>query len=322
MTVSCVVVWEKAKLSRTDLSHFFFHASPTCCCTSDQPAIHVTVQAMARVWRDGQTRKVFIYRLLCTGTIEEKIYQRQISKQGLSGAVVDDKAGEASSSVAFSLDELRDLFTLRVDTTSETYDLLGRPDADGRSTKASAKSTALAVRGSAKKPSNQLSMDELMKWKHFEPPVTAEQVDDGFLHQCPAALFSCLFMNRTEPAALEAEELAALQAVATSDSESKATVEVGDGDAEASDAGDQIDTSKGEAAEADDVDMLACETEEQDHGRESDENAPGLSGKRRSRKLKRADSSSSDEEEVAASAKSELAAAAADDELDADLSSL
>ena len=36
---------------------------------------------MARVWRDGQKKEVFIYRLLTTGTIEEKIFQRQLVKQ-------------------------------------------------------------------------------------------------------------------------------------------------------------------------------------------------------------------------------------------------
>jgi hypothetical protein len=35
-------------------------------------------QAMARVWRDGQKKTVIIYRLLTTGTIEEKIFQRQV----------------------------------------------------------------------------------------------------------------------------------------------------------------------------------------------------------------------------------------------------
>jgi SNF2 family DNA or RNA helicase len=34
------------------------------------------LQAMARVWRDGQKRVVSIYRMLTTGTIEEKIFQR------------------------------------------------------------------------------------------------------------------------------------------------------------------------------------------------------------------------------------------------------
>lgn len=38
-------------------------------------------QAMARVWRDGQQKQCFIYRLLCTGTIEEKIFQRQAHKK-------------------------------------------------------------------------------------------------------------------------------------------------------------------------------------------------------------------------------------------------
>ena len=38
-------------------------------------------QAMARVWRDGQTQKVYLYRLLTTGTIEEKIFQRQLAKE-------------------------------------------------------------------------------------------------------------------------------------------------------------------------------------------------------------------------------------------------
>ena len=34
---------------------------------------------MARVWRDGQKKTVYVYRLLTTGTIEEKMYQRQVT---------------------------------------------------------------------------------------------------------------------------------------------------------------------------------------------------------------------------------------------------
>lgn len=37
-------------------------------------------QAMARIWRDGQTRPCTIYRLLTTGAIDEKMYQRQLMK--------------------------------------------------------------------------------------------------------------------------------------------------------------------------------------------------------------------------------------------------
>lgn len=56
------------------------------------------------------------------GTLEEKIYQRQISKQGLSGAVVD--LVKKSEHICFSVDELRDLFTLHEDSDCVTHDLL------------------------------------------------------------------------------------------------------------------------------------------------------------------------------------------------------
>ena len=46
-------------------------------------------QAMARVWRDGQKKKCYVYRLLTVGSIEEKIFQRQAHKKALSSCVVD-----------------------------------------------------------------------------------------------------------------------------------------------------------------------------------------------------------------------------------------
>ena len=39
-------------------------------------------QAAGRVWRDGQRKRVYVYRLLSAGTIEEKVFQRQVSKEG------------------------------------------------------------------------------------------------------------------------------------------------------------------------------------------------------------------------------------------------
>ncbi|KAL3252393.1 hypothetical protein MRX96_017706 [Rhipicephalus microplus] len=48
-------------------------------------------QAMARVWRDGQRKPCFVYRLVCSGSIEEKILQRQTHKKALSSCVVDSE---------------------------------------------------------------------------------------------------------------------------------------------------------------------------------------------------------------------------------------
>ncbi|TGZ84522.1 hypothetical protein EX30DRAFT_375976 [Ascodesmis nigricans] len=78
-------------------------------------------QAMARIHRDGQKRPVFIYRMLTTGCFDEKIFQRQITKQGLADEIMDSKKGAA----AFTLSELRDLFTLIEDTKCGTHDLMG-----------------------------------------------------------------------------------------------------------------------------------------------------------------------------------------------------
>ncbi|KAL1117403.1 hypothetical protein AAG570_004729 [Ranatra chinensis] len=50
----------------------------------------VDTQARERAWRIGQTKNVTIYRLVMSGTIEEKIYHRQIYKQFLSNKVLKD----------------------------------------------------------------------------------------------------------------------------------------------------------------------------------------------------------------------------------------
>ncbi|XP_071388225.1 helicase ARIP4 isoform X2 [Centroberyx affinis] len=47
-------------------------------------------QAVCRVYRYGQRKPCHIYRLVCDFTLEKKIYDRQVSKQGMSDRVVDD----------------------------------------------------------------------------------------------------------------------------------------------------------------------------------------------------------------------------------------
>ncbi|USP73903.1 uncharacterized protein yc1106_01177 [Curvularia clavata] len=66
------------------------------------------IQARERSWRLGQKREVEIYRLMSAGTIEEKIYHRQIFKQFLTNKVLKDPKQRQT----FQMSDLHDLFTL------------------------------------------------------------------------------------------------------------------------------------------------------------------------------------------------------------------
>lgn len=79
------------------------------------------IQAMARIHRDGQKRHCRIYRVVLTGSLEEKIWQRQVTKIGLADSVMEHKDSVAQ----FSAAELRDLFRLDEESTCQTHDLMG-----------------------------------------------------------------------------------------------------------------------------------------------------------------------------------------------------
>lgn len=66
------------------------------------------LQARERAWRLGQKREVTIYRLMTAGTIEEKIYHRQIFKQFLTNKILRDPKQRQT----FHLSDLHDLFNL------------------------------------------------------------------------------------------------------------------------------------------------------------------------------------------------------------------
>lgn len=78
-------------------------------------------QALARVWREGQTKECFVYRFIGTGSIEEKILQRQLNKQALSKCVVDQAENQERQ---FTGDELRKLFEYKDKTDCETHDTI------------------------------------------------------------------------------------------------------------------------------------------------------------------------------------------------------
>ncbi|CAH1273323.1 ERCC6 [Branchiostoma lanceolatum] len=73
------------------------------------------MQARERAWRIGQVKDVTIYRLLTTGTIEEKIYHRQIFKQFLTNRVLKDPRQRRF----FKSNDMYELFTLTCDDNKE-----------------------------------------------------------------------------------------------------------------------------------------------------------------------------------------------------------
>ncbi|KAH7888361.1 P-loop containing nucleoside triphosphate hydrolase protein [Phlebopus sp. FC_14] len=97
-------------------------ASRLCLIDSDWNPSH-DLQSMARIHRDGQKRPVFIYRFITAGTIDEKIYQRQVTKLGLSDSLMGT-GGAASKADSFTRKDLRDIFRIHADSACHTHDLL------------------------------------------------------------------------------------------------------------------------------------------------------------------------------------------------------
>ena len=67
-------------------------------------------QATDRAWRIGQTQSVFVHKLVCQGTVEERVAQLIDDKRALANAVVG--AGGEQWLSEMSTDELRGLVTL------------------------------------------------------------------------------------------------------------------------------------------------------------------------------------------------------------------
>ncbi|KAL6622266.1 SNF2 family N-terminal domain-containing protein [Neocallimastix sp. 'constans'] len=70
------------------------------------------MQARERAWRLGQKRDVAIFRIMAKGTVEEKIYHRQIYKQFLSNKILIDPNHQRF----FKQDDLMDLFSYNDDS--------------------------------------------------------------------------------------------------------------------------------------------------------------------------------------------------------------
>uniref|UniRef100_UPI003D7C1DE0 DNA excision repair protein ERCC-6-like n=1 Tax=Danio rerio TaxID=7955 RepID=UPI003D7C1DE0 len=86
-------------------------------------------QAVDRAYRIGQTENVIIYRLITCGTVEEKIYRRQVFKDSLIRQTTGDKKNPFRY---FSKQELRELFKLEDTRSSSTQQQLQAMHAQSR----------------------------------------------------------------------------------------------------------------------------------------------------------------------------------------------
>jgi len=123
------------------------------------------------------------FRLLTTGTIEEKMYQRQVSKQTLAGGIVDIAS---SKSVLLSKEELKDIFSPCEDVeTCLTHMTLGcECNGSGVAVHEIGKENRSCQVESNPTTSGPLKMEDLLSWEHHGKPFSDELLSDLNLSDC------------------------------------------------------------------------------------------------------------------------------------------
>ncbi|XP_052296174.1 protein CHROMATIN REMODELING 20 isoform X4 [Citrus sinensis] len=87
------------------------------------------LQAIYRAWRYGQRKPVFAYRLMAHGTMEEKIYKRQVTKEGLAARVVDRQQVHRT----ISKEEMLHLFEFGDDENPDPLTAVSKENGQGSS---------------------------------------------------------------------------------------------------------------------------------------------------------------------------------------------
>eukprot|EP00984_Skeletonema_dohrnii_P028130 scaffold17962_cov112-Skeletonema_dohrnii-CCMP3373.AAC.1 len=97
-------------------------------------------QAVDRCYRIGQEKPVTVYRFISAGTVEEKIYEKQVHKDGIRRVILGTGGGSSSTERYFQKDDLRKLFKLgpRGESTMlDKFNAKSENDAKGASGKKS-----------------------------------------------------------------------------------------------------------------------------------------------------------------------------------------
>jgi len=156
-------------------------------------------QTTARIWRDGQKKPCFIYRLLTTGTLEEKIFQRQIMKQTLSRTIVD----EDRLAQSFTEEMLHAIFMFKEETECETHDLVkclcSGAKEDQRPPHSSTKTTLKRLKRFTEE---NIASDEVAAWSHLSRHHK-KLFKDPLLRESTASPITFVFTRQTNPKATE-----------------------------------------------------------------------------------------------------------------------
>lgn len=105
-------------------------------------------QAVDRCFRIGQSKKVTVYRFIAAGTVEERMYEKQVFKEGIKRAIMTNKG--SSTERYFDKDDLRRLFQLAPEGCCEILQKIKGHDIEkGKE----GKKDGLLVLGASGKPS-------------------------------------------------------------------------------------------------------------------------------------------------------------------------
>jgi hypothetical protein len=135
------------------------------------------LQAMFRVYRYGQTKPCFVYRLLGCGTMEEQIYNRQVTKQALSLRIIDER----NTMPHFTKVEIEQLLTTNgIDSYADADELRGDHKQSGTVPPDATPSPDATTSDDADAPIEEFSVAQLKAYLRSSQLITETQIGSCF----------------------------------------------------------------------------------------------------------------------------------------------